>query len=117
MIHSSTNDATKNFSLQAVLSHVLCEKEKTKYAEELSTLSVHLETIQSLHINLGGKAVRNYVGRRGGADTVSPATCEFPKDLLFCEGEDMRPLPTGAQKINVLFIMLKSIFKGPGFLC
>lgn len=57
----------KNFSLQTVLSHVRCKKEKTnkQKVETLSKSSVHLETIQRYRDNLGGKSVRNYVGGRG----------------------------------------------------
>lgn len=58
MIHSHTNDATKNFSSQTVLNHVLRKKEK-KNTQMLSNSSVPLEAIQR-YANFGGKSVSNY---------------------------------------------------------
>lgn len=47
MIHSHTNDPTKNFSLQTVLNYVLCKKENEN-TQMLSNSSVHLEAIKGI---------------------------------------------------------------------
>lgn len=43
----SYNDATKSFSLQTVLNHVLCKKENEN-TQMLSNSSVHLEAIKGI---------------------------------------------------------------------